>query len=84
MTNDIEIYFAIDLATFVPRTDKGREWIVHKLNPQGWQAGVLGAYYTSRTEVPNLSAWMKREGLVTEIISPDGKPPKRDLTESDS
>jgi hypothetical protein len=68
--NDIEIYHAINLATFVPRTIRGRDWIMQKLKPEGWQSGHQGAYYTSSTEVDNLRAWMHRDGLVTEIINP--------------
>ncbi len=66
--NDIEIYHARNLATFVPRTPRGRDWIAQKLHPQGWQAGHLGAYYTAVAEVPSLREWMQREGLVTEVI----------------
>lgn len=70
-TSDIDIYFAVHLATFVPRTERARDWIQQKLKPQGWQVGELGAYYTDRSEVPNLQEWMEREGLVTELINPE-------------
>ncbi len=68
--NDVEVYHARQLATFMPRTERGRLWIEQQLRPQGWQAGYRGAYYTDRSEVENLREWMKREGLVTQIINP--------------
>ena len=69
--NDVEIYHARQLATFMPRTERGRLWIEQHLKPLGWQAGFHGAYYTDQSEVETLREWMKRDGLVTEIIQPN-------------
>ena len=69
--NDVEIYHARQLATFMPRTERGRLWIEQHLKPQGWQAGYHGAYYTDHSEVENVLIWMRKDGLIAQIVTPE-------------
>lgn len=68
--NDIEIHRALDLATLLPRTLRGQEWIRRELKPAGWQAGARGVCFTACDQLTDLRRRMREDGIVAELIRP--------------